>query len=213
MSEYTEGITINTHSSIRIAGSAVLYFDPFRIEEEKHDADLIFVTHSHFDHLDPDSIGKIRKKTTVFVAPANIRADLEKVSDGAGTVYVEPGDETECGGIHICAVPAYNKLKPFHPKRNGWVGYLVKMDGISYYVAGDTDAVKELEELSCDVAMVPIGGTYTMTAKEAAGLVNKIHPAVAVPTHYGSVVGKGEDAQNFKKAVKEGILTEILLSE
>ena len=103
------------------------------------------------------------------------------------------------------AVPAFNKLKPFHPKRNQWVGYILTMNGIRYYVAGDTDALKELSSLRCDVALVPIGGTYTMTAKEAAGLINEMKPSAVIPTHYGSIVGKKEDADEFRSLVNEDI--------
>ena len=111
----------------------------------------------------------------------------------------------ELKDLAVTAQPAYNKLKPFHPKRNGWLGYLLEMDGISYYIAGDTDAVKELQGIQCDVALVPVGGAYTMTAKEAAGLVNKMKPTAVIPIHYGSVVGKPEDADVFKKLVDPDI--------
>jgi len=106
------------------------------------------------------------------------------------------------------AVPAYNKMKPFHPKRNAWVGYVVSMDNMTYYVAGDTDAVKELEEIRCDVALVPIGGKYTMTAPQAAALVNRISPRAAIPTHYGSVVGSAEDAKVFGRELDPKIQVE-----
>ena len=193
----TTNITINTQSSIRIVGSKILYFDPFQITAETHDADIIFITHSHYDHL----VEKVARETTVFVSPSSMGQEMRKVVGDAELLLMMPGDAQYPLEISVEAVPAYNRLKPFHPKRNGWNGYIVAMDGIRYYVAGDTDHIKELSAVSCDVAMVPIGGTYTMTAKEAAKLINEISPAVAIPTHYGSIVGKPEDADIFRKHV------------
>lgn len=207
----TANISVNTQSSIRIGGSAVLYFDPFQIKGETHDADIIFITHDHYDHFDPDSIRKIRKEGTVIAAPSGMKQELQKAAGDCALVLMAPGDEQIISGIQIQAVPAYNRLKPFHPKRNGWVGYTVLMDGVRYYVAGDTDAVRELSSVECDVAMVPIGGTYTMTAKEAAKLINEIRPQVAIPTHYGSIVGKPEDGDVFRKYVDPEITVETRL--
>lgn len=207
----TANISVNTQSSIRIGGSAELYFDPFQIKGETHDADIIFITHDHYDHFDPDSIRKIRKEGTVIAAPSGMKQELQKAAGDCALVLMAPGNEQNIGSIKIQAVPAYNRLKPFHPKRNGWVGYNVLMDGVRYYVAGDTDAVRELSSVECDVAMVPIGGTYTMTAKEAAKLINEIRPQVAIPTHYGSIVGKPEDGDVFRKYVDPEITVETRL--
>ena len=207
----TTNITINTQSSIRIVGSKILYFDPFQITAETHDADIIFITHSHYDHLDPTSVEKVARETTVFVSPSSMGQEMRKVVGDAELLLMMPGDAQYPLEISVEAVPAYNRLKPFHPKRNGWNGYIVAMDGIRYYVAGDTDHIKELSAVSCDVAMVPIGGTYTMTAKEAAKLINEISPAVAIPTHYGSIVGKPEDADIFRKHVDPKIKVETKL--
>ena len=207
----TANISVNTQSSIRIGGSAVLYFDPFQIKGETHDADIIFITHDHYDHFDLDSIRKIRKEGTVIAAPSGMKQELQKAAGDCDLVLMAPGDEQIISGIQIQAVPAYNRLKPFHPKRNGWIGYNVLMDGVRYYVAGDTDAVRELSSVECDVAMVPVGGTYTMTAKEAAKLINEIRPQVAIPTHYGSIVGKPEDGDVFRKYVDPEITVETRL--
>ena len=125
--------------------------------------------------------------------------------------FLAPGERVETAGLIITAKPAYNKLKPFHPKRNGWLGYLLEMDGRIYYVAGDTDAVKELQEIRCDVALVPIGGKFTMNAREAAGMVNKIKPKAAIPTHYGSIVGKLQDADTFRKMIDREVQVVVKL--
>ena len=207
----TANITVNTQSSIRIAGSKILYFDPFRITDEPHDADIIFITHSHHDHLDPESIDKIARENTVFVAPSSMGQEMRKVVGDAELLLMMPESTKDLSGVSIRAVPAYNRLKPFHPKRYGWNGYVVSMDGVRYYVSGDTDAIRELSSITCDVALVPIGGTYTMTAKEAAKLVNEICPSVAIPTHYGSIVGKPEDADVFRKCVDQKIQVETRL--
>ena len=207
----TSNISVNTQSSIRIAGSKILYFDPYLISGAEHDADIVFITHAHYDHLDPGSVEKVSGQNTVFVAPAGMAKEMKNVAGNAELVLMAPGDEKAVSGVSVQAVPAYNRLKPFHPKRNGWLGYIVKMDGVSYYVAGDTDAVSELSGVVCDVALVPIGGTYTMNAKDAAKLINKIRPAAAIPTHYGSIVGKPEDAEVFRQHVSREISVETRL--
>ncbi len=194
-------IQVNTQSSIRIEGSKVVYFDPFHIGAEAHDADLICITHAHYDHFDPKSILRVCKQDTELAVPASMARDLEKLAWKGKIHLLSPGEKLETAGLILTATPAYNKLKPFHPKRNGWLGYLLEMDGWVYYAAGDTDAVKELQEIRCDAALVPIGGKFTMNAREAAGLVNKIRPKAAIPIHYGSLVGKPQDAETFRKMV------------
>ncbi len=204
-------IIVNTQSSIRITGSKTLYFDPFQIAADSHDADIVFITHSHYDHLDPESVSRISRDDTIFIAPSSIKQEMQKAVKDIELILMDPGDSRDVLGVSVQAVPAYNRIKPFHPRRNGWNGYVVSMDGVSYYIAGDTDAVGELSSVECDVALVPIGGTYTMTAKEAAKLINKIRPQTAIPTHYGSIVGKPEDSAVFRKYVDAGIQVEIKL--
>ena len=200
-----DNIKVNTQSSIRIEGTKVIYFDAFQIKEEPHDADVICVTHAHYDHFDTESIEKIRKQNTVFIAPAGMADEIGKIIKKEQLFLVAPGEVLEIDDLKLEIVPAYNKLKPFHPKHNKWVGYILEMGGTRYYIAGDTDAVKDLHDIKCDVALVPIGGTYTMNAKEAAELINKIKPTAAIPTHYGGIVGKPEDEELFRKLVNPEI--------
>ena len=201
----TDHVTVNTQSSIRIRGSKTVYFDPFRIGGKPQDADLICITHVHSDHFDPESIEKVRKKDTVILAPHGMKKETERIMDPKYIRLLAPGDEAVLDSITVTGVPAYNRIKPFHPKRNKWLGYLLAMDGITYYIAGDTDAVKEVRDIRCDIAFVPIGGTFTMTAKEAAGLVNLIRPGTAIPVHYGSIVGNRKDAEVFRSLADQGI--------
>ncbi len=205
-------ITINTHSSIRIQGDQVIYFDPFQITEETHDADVIFITHDHHDHFEPASIEKILKDDTMMVIP---RTCFEAwTSSGlivTQVIQLDPEEKIDMGELQIETVPAYNNLKPFHPRRKGWLGYLVTLEGRRIYVAGDTDVTDENRQIRCDIAFVPVGGKFTMNAAKAAELVNEIEPEIAVPTHYGNIVGKETDGSDFKEAVKDGIRVSLLI--
>ena len=203
----TDNITINTQSSIRIDGSKKIYVDPYKRKKASHDADIIFITHAHYDHFDEPSLRNAAREDSIIVCPASMLADVKRMNISAGKVIGMSAGETEevSPAIKAEAVPAYNLNKNFHPKANGWLGYIITMDGIRYYTAGDTDALPELEDVDCDIAFVPVGGTYTMTASEAAGLVNKIHPEIAVPIHYGTIVGRAADADTFKNALDKDI--------
>lgn len=195
-------ITINEHSSIRIDGGQVVYFDPFRIPEEAHDADIIFITHAHYDHFSPEDILKIKTQNTLFVVPASMKGEETKIGmPEEKIVWMEPWKETEILGISVCAIPSYNTNKPMHPKENEWLGYVIDVLGQKIYVAGDCDAMPEVHKIFCDIAMVPIGGTYTMNAQEAADFINQIKPKIVIPTHYGTLVGKPEDADVFEPLV------------
>ena len=198
-------ISINTQSSIKIEGSKIIYIDPFKRSEKTHDADIIFITHEHHDHFDSKSLKRAAGKDTAIVCLRSMLEAVGALGISENVTGMEPGDTQEIGGVKVEAVPAYNLDKSFHPKENGWVGYIITLDGIRYYAAGDTDALEELAGIECDVAMVPIGGTYTMTAEEAAGLINKMKPEYVVPTHYGSIVGSPEDADTFEANIDEGI--------
>jgi L-ascorbate metabolism protein UlaG (beta-lactamase superfamily) len=200
----TDRITVNTQNSIRIVSDAgtVIYVDPLGISTAPADADLILFTHSHYDHFSPEDVARIKKPETRYIIPSGMKNDLEKIGIGMSSyVRMEAGVRVSVCGIYIDAVPAYNKLKPFHPRRNGWLGYVISVDGIRIYAAGDTDALSENTSIQCDIAMVPIGGTYTMNPKEAAAFINELKPPVVIPTHYGSIVGKAADADEFAKRV------------
>ena len=208
----TENIQVLTHSSIKIAGNSAIYVDPFHIADDSHDADVILITHDHFDHFSPEDINKVIKSDTILVVPKKMEKQASDITCGQ-LITVEPGERKQIGDIVIETVPAYNPLKPFHPKGSGWVGYIIESGGVKIYVAGDTDITKENKEVSCDVALVPIGGTYTMDAKKAAELVNIIRPKVAIPTHYGSVAGSKEDEEVFRKHIDPSISVEIKMQQ
>ena len=195
-----DNITVNTQSSIRIAGSKILYFDPFQIAAASHDADIIFITHEHYDHFEPESIAKIKKEETFLITPESMKKKVlsESGVESDKCVFYNPGETHELEGIVIETIPAYNKLKPFHPKGKKWQGYIVTMDDVRYYVAGDTDVNEDIQKVECDVALIPIGGHYTMDKKQAADYIANLKPKAVIPTHFGSIVGKPEDGSDFK---------------
>lgn len=197
-------ITVNTQSSIRIDGSSVLYFDPFQVGTAAHDADVIFITHEHYDHFEPDSIAKVKKEDTFLVAPESMHKKVlsESDMDSGQCVFYRPGERQELGSLVIETVPAYNKLKPFHTRGKKWQGYIVTMDGVRYYVSGDTDVNEDIGKVRCDVALVPVGGFYTMDGKQAAEYIAGIRPKAVIPTHYGSIVGNKTDGAEFKACLE-----------
>ena len=205
----TSFITINTHSSIRLETEqgTVIYVDPYGFETEPQDADLILVTHTHFDHFSPEDIARVRKPHTAFVLPATAMGEFVKAGfTNEDAAFLAPYEHaTPLPGIEVETVPAYNRTKRFHPEENGWLGYVVVMDGKRVYIAGDTDDLPENRSISCDVALVPAGGTYTMDAREAAAFVNALRPAVAIPEHYGTVAGSADDGKTFAGLVDPGI--------
>lgn len=197
-------ITVNTQSSIRIEGSKILYFDPFQIQDDTHDADVIFITHEHYDHFEPESIAKLKKEDTLLVAPESMKKKALSESGIAAEncLFFQPEEAHEAGGVVIETIPAYNKLKPFHIKGKKWQGYVVEMDDVRYYVAGDTDVNEDIRKVRCDVALIPIGGHYTMDWKQAAEYIAEIKPKAVIPTHYGSIVGNKTDGQDFQKMLE-----------
>ena len=191
----TIGLDVLFHSSIKIEKNGIIcYIDPFKVDKNYNDADYIFITHSHYDHYSKADIAKVKKEGTIIIGPEDV--------DEPGMLKVAPNQDYELEKMSFETVRAYNKEKPFHPKANNWVGYVLNIDGVKYYIAGDTDCLEELKQINCDVAFVPVGGTYTMDYREAAELVLGMNPPIAIPTHYGSIVGDKEDGYKFKREVE-----------
>ncbi len=197
------------HAAFRIEGAGVtLYIDPFRIGREYGDGDLVLCTHDHFDHCSPEDIARVARGDAVIVAPGNCRAKLGGLKQEK--VIVGAGERREVKGVGVLAVPAYNVNKPYHPRDYGGLGYVVELGGVRVYHAGDTDLIPEMRELGeVDVALLPVSGTYVMTAEEAAEAVRVIRPKVAIPMHYGVIVGSRSDAERFKELA--GGLAEVVI--
>ena len=195
-----ENIEVLYHSCIRMNKEKMIYIDPYHIEKNYNDADMIFITHDHYDHYSEEDIDKVRKNNTIFIVPENLLNKLiKKGINDENIITLDPGDAENIDGIKVEAIHSYNIDKPFHPKENNWLGYVIEIDGVRYYIAGDTDITEENKNIKCDVAFVPVGGKYTMNFSEAAQLINIIKPKIAVPIHYGSVVGTKQDATDFVK--------------
>lgn len=201
-----DGITITWlgHDSMKIKGEKVIYIDPWKLKD-KEPADIVLITHEHYDHCSPSDVAKVSKKMTAIVTTADTAKKLK-----GDVMVVKPGDTVEVDGVTVEVTPAYNTNKSFHPKGSGWIGFIVNMGGKRIYHAGDTDRIPEMDDLKVDVALVPVSGTYVMTAEEAAEAVNRMKPKIAVPMHYGDIVGTEADAERFKKLVSDDIEVRIL---
>jgi L-ascorbate metabolism protein UlaG (beta-lactamase superfamily) len=188
------------HDSFRLDGSVTVYIDPWKLPADQPAAGLILVTHDHFDHLSLPDVDEVAGPGTVLVGPASVTSQVT----GVATVTLAPGESTEVGGVRVLAVSAYNLDKfrapghPYHPREAGGVGYVIALDGVRYYHAGDTDALPEMADIHCEVALLPVGGKFTMTAEEAAEACELIDADVAVPMHYGEVIGDVRDAERFR---------------
>ncbi|SCW27010.1 L-ascorbate metabolism protein UlaG, beta-lactamase superfamily [Ruminococcaceae bacterium YRB3002] len=207
----TDFIELLTHSSIRIKGDIIIYCDPYNVRDALHDADIILITHDHYDHFSPDDIAKVIKSDTCFLVPSSIEAQVRKAL--GKKVMILSGDAGERFNFDyadIEMVPSYNVNKKFHPESAGYVGYIVCIDGKRIYIAGDTDINDDILNVTCDVALVPVGGTFTMDAKEAAELVNQIGCEAAIPTHYGSVTGSEDAGDVFRSLVDDSIDVKII---
>ena len=192
-------ITWFRQSALRwIDDERTIYMDPWGTPEDAPPADLILITHVHHDHFQPKEIERLRKTGTKVVAPADVAAKLT-----GDVTPVAPGGSHEVAGVGFTTVPAYNtrnEALSFHPRAKGWVGYLIELGGLTYYHAGDTDHVPELDEVRTDVAFLPIDGYFTMTPEVAAGLARSIAPKLAVPFHYGFEVGSPSFGERFRDA-------------
>lgn len=209
------------HSGFLIKDSRMIYIDPYNIKEGSEKADLILITHSHYDHCSIADLKKIIKEGTKIVVTADCQSKITRFDVPIKIEVVEPGQELVFGDIKISVLPAYNVDKPFHSKDECWVGYLIKMKNVFIYHAGDTDVIPEMQKLTgykqTDkklIALLPIGGRFTMSVEEAVEAAKIIKPFLAIPIHYGSVIGTGEDAQEFVELCKEEkINAEILTKE
>ena len=195
-------VEVLCHNSIKIMENVIVYVDPFKINKEYHDADYVFFTHSHYDHFSPEDIEKVKKESTVFIVTKDLKEKAEDLYGKKNILVVKPNEDYHVSDFDFKTTYAYNVNKAFHPKENKWVGYLIQINNKTYYIAGDTDNIEEIQDIECDEAFIPIGGTYTMNYKEAAELANVIKAKVVIPTHYGSIVGDKEDAIKFKELVE-----------
>jgi len=184
------------HDGFRINAEKTVYFDPYQIEGGPV-ADLILISHDHFDHCSPEDVAKIQGPETVIVTEKDSAKKLK------GDVRVlKPGETLDLGDVKIEAVPSYNTDKDFHPKKNGWLGFIVEMEGVKVYHAGDADFIPEMKDFEVDIALLPVSGTYVMTAHQAVKAALAINPKLAIPMHYGAIVGDEQDALSFEKALK-----------
>jgi L-ascorbate metabolism protein UlaG (beta-lactamase superfamily) len=194
------------HDTFRVAGSKVIYTDPFRVSR-KDEADVVLLSHEHFDHLSREDLEKVCTLKTKIFASSLCSGELRWLKSKTVTV-LKAGDVLKEDGFQVEAVPAYNTNKfkepgkPFHPQADLGLGYVVSMDDTRIYYAGDTDFIPEMKSIRCDIALLPVSGTYVMTAEEAAQAAAAINPRVAIPMHYGAIVGSEADAQKFKSLVK-----------
>ena len=195
-------IEVLCHSSIRIEEGKIIYIDPFIVDKDYNDADYVFCTHTHYDHFSPEDIEKVRKEDTKLIITKDIEDKAKEFFKEENVFVVEPENEYQVGNLKFLTTYAYNVNKAFHPKENKWVGYIIEINHKKYYIAGDTDNIKEIQDIKCDIAFIPIGGTYTMDYQEAAQLANQIDAKQIIPTHYGSIVGDKTDAIKFKELVQ-----------
>jgi L-ascorbate metabolism protein UlaG (beta-lactamase superfamily) len=199
-------ITWLGHDGFKLKADKVVYLDPYQLVSPQEAGDVVCISHEHFDHLSLDDLRRVVTPATTVVTTAACEAAVQGLGPGAVRV-VAPGDRLEAAGVPLEIVAAYNTSKfrepgkPFHPKADGKVGFLVTLAGVRIYHAGDTDQIPEMAAArGVDVALLPVSGTYVMTAAEAAAACRVIQPKLAIPMHYGSIVGSASDAEAFRRA-------------
>jgi len=201
---FADKMTWLGHDGFRIDAGKTIYFDPYQITGGPV-ADLILISHEHFDHCSPEDVQKIQGPGTIIVTEKDSAKKL------TGDVRVmKPGDVLDLGDVKIEAVSSYNTDKDFHPKKKGWLGFIVETEGVRVYHAGDADFIPEMEALKVDIAFLPVSGTYVMTAEQAVNAALAIRPKLAIPMHYGAIVGDAQDAARFKKALEGKVDVRIL---
>jgi len=209
------------HAGFLIKNHKTIYIDPYKIKENSEKADIILITHSHFDHCSVADIQNIIKENTKIILTADSQSKITRFTIPIDIHIVEPNQELSFGEIKISTLPAYNIDKTFHPREEGWVGYLIKINGVIIYHAGDSDLIPEMQKLTGYkqpgkefIALLPVGGRFTMDAEEAAEAAKLIKPNIAIPMHYGIVSGAKDDAEEFVNLCKkEGINAMILEKE
>lgn len=190
------------------AGGKIIYFDPFKLGQGLPPADIICISHEHYDHCSPADVLPIQQPSTLIVTETQAAAKLKGLQ--GKIVTLAPGERCEVEGITIETVPAYNTNKQFHPQSNNWLGFILTVDGVRVYHAGDTDYIPEMNHIQADIALLPVSGTYVMTAEEAAQAAIAIGPKIAVPMHYADIVGTTDDATRFAAALAGRVRVEIL---
>ena len=193
-------IELLSHASVRIRNKKTIYIDPFELigDHDLPKADIVLITHSHYDHCSPRDVEKIINENTIIITVADAMSKLNHLNV-KGIALIEPGKSIKANDEKITAVPAYNINKQFHPKENDWVGFIVEMEGVRIYHAGDTDLIPEMKDIDVDIALLPVGGTYTMNAMEAAQATKTFKRCkIAIPIHYGTMIGTGSDAETFR---------------
>ncbi|MGC8516837.1 MAG: MBL fold metallo-hydrolase [Candidatus Acidifodinimicrobium sp.] len=205
------------HDCFRIEKDGlIIYTDPYKVQNIYGDADIILITHDHYDHCDPESINKLVKRDTAIVAQKDCK---DKLGDFSQTkIFVSPNEVKIVKGVSIRTVPSYNTNKfrspgeVFHPKEKGNVGYIFIVFGVKFYLAGDTDFIPEMRDIKVDVAFLPVSGIYVMTDKESAEAAIAMKPDLVVPMHYGSGIGSEENANKLRENLRGKIKVEILTS-
>jgi L-ascorbate metabolism protein UlaG (beta-lactamase superfamily) len=201
------------HASFRLDASRIVYFDPWKLPKDSRKAEIIFISHGHFDHFSKDDVALLSTKETVIVTDESVGKQLEGKLVCKEIKALKPGDTLEVLGVKVQAVSSYNLNKEFHPKADGKLGFIVTIDEISIYHSGDTDYIPEMKDYACDIALLPVSGTYVMTADEAANAALTIKPKAAIPMHYGDIVGSNSDAERFRDLLKGKIEVRILKKE
>ena len=212
------------HSGFLIKDKKIIYIDPYNVnisaEGGLPKADIILITHSHYDHCSLPDLEKIVQEGTRIVAPADCQSTITKLKAQIKIELIEPGQELEFGDVKVYALPAYNIDKHFHPKEEGWVGYVIKIEGVVIYHAGDTDVIPEMQKLTGYkqqgkefVALLPIGGRFTMSAEEAAEAAKIIKPTLAIPMHWGTIIGDKKDAEEFVELCEEKNIKAMVLEK
>jgi len=205
------------HDAFKVKNKQTIYFDPFEIKPQEK-GDIILISHEHFDHCSTEDIKKIIHENSVIIAAKLCKSKIDVLKEKVSQImYFQPYQKIIVNDVKIEAIPAYNINKfrlpdvPYHPKENLGLGYVIEMNGVRIYHAGDTDFIPEMKELKdIDIALLPVSGTYVMTASEAAEAAKAIKPKIAIPMHYGSIVGSREDAEEFQELL-EGVCKVLIL--